>query len=141
MSPSMHRGDRSAVRCCRYLNIPQHAPRRQRVVTPEPCGSPEVVTSGQLGDRDAASDPQRVDGAERRQPVLEVEQLLSVHDDAEPTGFTVDLHLGERDVTALRRTWRSSNRTQSSRATSGGGSSDPGPHVRAMKNLNETTEF
>jgi len=59
---------------------------------------PEVVTSGQLGDGDAASDPQRVDVAEHRQPVLEVEQLLAVHEHSEPAGFTVDLHLGERDV-------------------------------------------
>lgn len=55
------------------------------------------LPSGQFGDGDAAFDPQRVDVAERRQPVVEVEQLLPVHEHTEPTLFTVNLNLGEEE--------------------------------------------
>lgn len=138
---------------------------------------PDTSGSGQLGDGDAAFDPHGVDAAERRQPVLEVAELLAVHEHTETTALAANLQLrthihtcrsgaaashrgatrsplvtlkgwplmkGKKgascsaspqdpDTQARRTTWRSRKRTQSSSATSGGGSPEaPQPQVRPM---------
>lgn len=48
---------------------------------------------GQFSDRDAAFDPHGVNVAERCQPVLEVAELLSVHEHTETTPLASNLQL------------------------------------------------
>lgn len=49
--------------------------------------------SGQFGDGDAAFDPHGVHAAERRQPVLEVAELLAVHEHTETAPLAANLQL------------------------------------------------
>lgn len=48
---------------------------------------------GQFSDRDAAFDPHGVNVAERRQPVLEVAELLAIHEHTETTSLAANLQL------------------------------------------------
>lgn len=64
---------------------------------------------GQFSDRDAAFDPHGVDVAERRQPVLEVAELLAVHKHTETTPLAANLqlqtniHTGRSETAASHR--------------------------------------
>lgn len=64
---------------------------------------------GQFSDRDAAFDPHGVNVAERRQPVLEVAELLAVHEHTETTPLAVNLqlqthvHTGRSETAASHR--------------------------------------
>lgn len=52
-----------------------------------------TTNSGQFGDGDAAFNPQGVHGTKRRQPVLEVAELLTVHKHTEAAALAPDLQL------------------------------------------------
>lgn len=67
-------------------NQPQACTGRRAALT-------QGLDLGQFSDRDAAFDPHGVNVAERRQPVLEVAELLAVHEHTETTPLAANLQL------------------------------------------------
>lgn len=70
-------------------NQPQACTGRQAALTQGLDGS----DLGQFSNRDAAFDPHGVNVAERSQPVLEVTELLAVHEHTETTPLAANLQL------------------------------------------------
>lgn len=52
-----------------------------------------INTSRQFGDGDTAFDPQSVDVTQRCHSVVEVTQLLAIHEHTEPTSLAANLEL------------------------------------------------
>lgn len=86
-------------------NQPQACTGRRAALTQGLDGS----DLGQFSDRDAAFDPHGVNVAERRQPVLEVAELLAVHEHTETTLLAANLqlhtyiHTGRSETAASHR--------------------------------------